>query len=319
MSLSSLEEKRKSLSNAKNDLLDAVVISNYGDALHTNYHFDILSRFVIVMVESALRIPTEEKWISMFAVVARPKHLWLNVEEGKAPSPNTQKRSDSLGNLSVGLAESYTVAGIPKINYQYALGEKIKIKKLASPLKFGESSFFESAFNEVGQSPNTNAGDGQVAYDFYGNWHTEGSTLPYFAGYQNRIDYLKTKGIYLPFPNLPNTWCPTLYKYQYEAMTLNLSANNPELSSYMTQIFQNELPNGDAIYSAQGGYIFKNDLFVNLLCCEYEDINIGGKERTSVSECIPNIITVPSTFPTPKARTLGLISYNPQYSTIIRT
>jgi hypothetical protein len=301
----SLDEKRKSLVNSKSDVLDAKVVANYGDpGLDEDYHFDVLSRYVIVMIESAYRVPTVDKWSKMFAIVQRPQHLWINLEEGKAPSPNSQKRSDALGNVSVGLAGGFSIAGIPRVNFPYQVGELIKIKKLAQPLKLGDSFFNSEGFTETPDS--------------YGVWHTEGSTLPYFAGNQARIDELQRKTIYQPNASNPLQFAYTLYKYQYEAFMLSLAASNPPMTTHLTQIFDNTLTNDSAIYKAHGGYLFKDLQYINMLAVEYEDINVGNKQRLSSNECMPLIVATPNTFPTPKVRSVGTVSYNPTYATIVK-
>lgn len=300
-----LDEKRKSIANSKADVLDARIIANYGDpGIDEDYHFDILSRYVIVMLESSYRVPTTDKWSKMFAIVQRPKHLWVNIEDGRSFSINSQKRSDQLGNVSIGPANNYSVAGIPRINYPYQLGELIKIKKLAQPLKLGDSFFISNGFSEIPDS--------------YGEWHTEGSTLPYFAGNQTRIDFLKYKTIYQPEETNALKYAFTLYREQYEAFILSLGSANGALVTHLTEIFNNTLPNNSAIYNAHGGYLFKNNNYIDMLAVEYEDINVGNRQRLSSNECMPLIVTTPNTFPTPKVRSVGTISYNPTYATIIK-
>jgi hypothetical protein len=304
MSLS-LNEKRKSLSNSRSDVLDARIVANYGDpGLDENYHFDILSRFVIVMIESSFRVPTNDKWSRVFAVVARPRNLWVDVEQGRVDSPNSQKRADAMGNVSIGVAGSFSVAGIPNINNPYALGELIKIKKISNPIKVGEDSFFTSQFN-----------DAPISYE---NWHSEGSTLPYFMGHQNRIDALRNKTVAQSDANNLFNYFITLYKYQYEAFALTLALGNSPLTSFMASVFDNSLPSTNPVYDGHGGYVFKSSDYVNFFAAEYEDININNKQRVSTNECIPLIVTTPNTFPTPRVRALGTISYNPSYATIIK-
>jgi hypothetical protein len=304
MSLS-LNEKRKSLTNAKLDVMDARVIANYGDpGLDENYHFDILSRFVIVMIESSFRVPTNDKWSKTFAVVARPKNLWVDVEQGRVENPNSQKRSDYSGNVSIGVAGNFTVAGIPPINTPYALGELIKIKKLANPIKVGEDTTFVSQFSDT-----------PVSYE---NWHTAGSTLSYFSNTQSRIDALRNKTVVQWDSTNLFKYFITLYKYQYEAFALTLALGNSVLTNFMASAFDNSLPSTHPIYDGHGGYVFKSADHVDFYAAEFEDININNKQRVSSNECIPLIVTTPNTFPTPKSRALGTIAYNPTYATIIK-
>lgn len=296
-----LDEKRKSLSNSRSNILEAKVIANYGDpGLDENYHFDILSKYIIVMIESSYRIPTTNKWNKLFAVVSRPNHLWINVEEGKSDSPNSQKRSDASGNVSVGLSENFSVAGIPRINYPYQIGELIKIKKLANPLKLGRDNIFISQFNESNQ-PN------------YQQWHTEGSSLSYFAGQQQKIDALKLKTLSQINGDNLFQYAMSLNKYQYEAFILGITNGDNSLTDYIVSIFGNTISNTSSVYLAHGGYLFKNANYINFTAVEYEDINIGNKQRVNSNECVPLIVTTPNTFPTPKTRTPSLITYNPTY------
>jgi hypothetical protein len=300
---SSIEEKRKSIANSNSDVLDARVIANYGDpGLDENYHFDVLSRYVVVVIESSYRVPTFNKWNKMIAIVARPKHLWVGTENGRAPSPNSQRRSDAMGNVSVGLAGSFTVNGIPRINIPYELGEIIKIKKISNPLKVGADTMFVSQFS-----------DSTAASLVYGAWHTDGSTLPYFAGDQNKIDALRNKTIFQYDSSNPTTYALTLYKYQYEAFMLNLVASDADMNTHLTDVFASTIPNTSSIYMGHGGYVFKDNDFVNFFSAEFEDININNKQRVSSNECMPLIVTTPNSFPTPKVRAVGTIAYNPTY------
>jgi hypothetical protein len=301
----SVTEKRKSINNSKAEILEARVVANYGDpGLDENYHFDILSRYVIVMIESAYRVPTADKWSRMLAVVKRPEHLHISCDGGRASSPNYQRRADSLGNITVGAAGSLSVAGIPRMNNTYQLGELIKIKKLSTPLRLEDTTFFMSEFP-----------DAQFTYE---PWHSEGSTLPYFSGSQERADFLRAKTIFQPDTSLPLRYGVTLYKYQYEAFMLNLTLGNENLSTYLTSIFANVTPSSNAVYHGHGGYVFKTDSYINFYSCDYEDINAGNKQRVLTNECVPLIVTTPNSFPTPKTRSVGTISYNPTYATIAK-
>jgi hypothetical protein len=302
--MTSAEEKRKTLTNEKSEIKEARVIANYGDpGLDEDYHFDILSRYVIVMFESSYRIPTVNKWHHMFAVVKRPQHLWVTAEGGRSSSPNSQKRSDPIGNLSIGAAGSFSANGIGRMNFPYQLGELIKIKRLSTPLTVGNDSLFNSEFSDTNYT--------------YNSWHSDGSTLPYFAGNQVRTDYLRAKTIYKPDATLPLQYGISLYKYHYEAFMLTLALENDTLTSHLTEIFANTLPSSNAIYQGDGGYVFKSAEYVNLQAFEWEDINIGNKQRVSSNECMPLIVATPNTFPTPRTRAVGTISYNPTYSPIV--
>ncbi len=306
--MSALDEKRKSLSNSKDEIREARVLANYMDpGLSEQTHFDLLSRFVIVMLESTLRVPTNNKWTEMFAIVQRPKQLWIDVVEGESPSPNTQKRSDALGNINVGLPDSFSTAGIPQIDKPYQLGEVIKIKKLNTPLRVGQDNFFVSKFAE-----------GVDPYMIYGSWHTQGSTLPYFVGNQARIDSLRVKPIYQPFSDRLNTFGCRVEKFQYEAMALTISSDS-NISNYMGNMFGNSLSSAEAVYNANGGYIFGTNNYVNLISCEYIDMNENNKQRTSSDSCLPLVVASVGVWPTPQQRTLSSISYNPSYAVVTQS
>jgi hypothetical protein len=299
----SIDEKRKTNTNEQSEVKEARIIANYGDpGLDENYHFDILSRYLIVMIESAYRCPTNNKWNKMIAIVKRPEHLWVNAEGGRASSPTSQKRSDQIGNLSIGVAGSFSTNGVARIDKPYQIGEVIKIKKLAHPLVFGDDSFFRSEFT-----------DNNFTYE---SWHSEGSTLPYFAGDTVKTNYLRAKTLFRPTSD-QERYSFTLYKYQHEAFMLNLVLNDPSLTAYLTSVFGNTLPSSNSIYQADGGYVFKSNEYINLSAVDYEDINIGNKKRVATNECMPLIVTTPTTFPTPKTRAVGTIAYNPTYSPVL--
>lgn len=306
----SIEEKRKSLLNFQNEILEGRVIANYGDpGLDNDSHQDILSRFVVVAISSEYRVPTANKWQDLIAIVARPESLWISCSEGKAASPSSQSRQDFLGNVSIGLAGNFSTNGIGRINQPYQLGELIKFKKIFSPITVSTdtSSFFLSVFPD-----NT---DESLTYATY---HTEGSTLSYFAG-TDRIPYLREQNIYQIDTNLPLKYGMVLNKYQYEAFMLSLAVTNQQMYQYLTALFASNISSSDAVYQGHGGYVFKNTFSIPFLAVSYEDINVGQKERIVTSECIPLIVSTPSTFPTPKVRTLSTINYNPSYSNIIQS
>jgi hypothetical protein len=308
----SLEEKRKSISNTTTDVLDARVIANYGDpGLDEDYHFDILSRYVIVMIESAYRIPTVNKWNKVFAIVKRPEHLWVTAEGGRASSPNSQRRSDAMGNISIGLANNFSVAGIPRINFPYQIGEQIKIKKIAQPITLPNHILSSDTTPSLFISEFT---DNEFTYN---SWHSEGSTLAYFAGNTVRTNYLRAKTIFRPDDDQSQEYGFSLYKYQYEAFFLNLVSSDLSLMGHATAIFANTIPSSNAIYHADGGYTFTSQDHIDFLSCEYEDINVGNKQRVTTNECMPLIVATPNTFPTPRVRAVGTINYNPTYSPIV--
>jgi hypothetical protein len=316
-------QRRQSVYDASSEVLEAVVVENWGDpGLDEDFAFDILSRFVIVAIKSEYRVPTLDKWNGIFAVVARPRSLWVSAEGGRANSFSSQKRSDPLGNLSVGLAGSFTTNGIPRINEPYRVGETITIKKLRAPLKFQLENgdripkAIDPIFQSVFKLSSANN------YYNYNSWHNVVASLPYFTSDPSRIDLFAQQCIHNPlFESDPFSFCISLYKYQYEAFMLTLAQNRTDLRAYLENMFSNQLAGDSGVYRANGGYVFGSGHpdYLDFMSIGYEDMNVGNKARTANSDCIPLIVTVPSQFPTPKNRAIGTISYNPTYSTIVKS
>lgn len=306
----SRNEKIKTLTNSKYEILDARVVANYGDpGTSENYFFDILSRYVVVMIESCDRVPTLDKYLNMFAIVKRPEYLWISAVGGNTGNPSTQKRADNSGNVNVGLASSFSTSGIASINRPYYLGEKIKIRKLSQPLTYSTSpSFFTSDFSRWASDT-----------FLYGDWHTSGSSIPYFANDAYKIQSLKNKTIEPSTIALYFNFY--LNKYQFEAFSLNNNTDSSVLSN-LTRIFSGQWTSGTPIYTANGGYVFGNKTkygdgsYILLAGCEYEDLNTNNKARTTSNDCIPLVVATQSSFPTPKQRATGTINYNPTYATI---
>jgi hypothetical protein len=308
-----VNEKRKSLNSSKckdGQIIEARVVANYGDpGIDEDYGFDLLSRFLIVSIESCYRIPTTNSWHRNLAIVFRPKNLWINAEEGLASSPSEQKRSDAFGNINQGLSSSSTLNGIPRIDSPYRINEVIKIKKLPNSVKnLSNDPVFDSVFN--------NYTDENYAYN---SWHNEGSTFPYFAGNESRTEFLKTKTLFKPYEDTaPFRYGMCLHKYQYESFFFNVAIDNQELTDYVFTMFEGELENTNPIYTANGGYIFNKYDSVKFMSIDYEDINVTNKQRLATNDCLPLIVTTPQSFPTPKVRNTSLLSYNPTYSTIVK-
>ena len=300
----SLDEKKITAKNNENELISARVIANYGDpGLDEDYQFDILSRYVIVAIESVDRIPTSDKWTKMIAVVQRPQELWIDVVGAQTPSPSDQQRMDNLGNTNVGLSSNYSVNAIARINNPYQLGEVIYLKRLATPLFLTsqqQDSIFQSKFTSM---PSTQL--------YYNNWHNIGSDLAYIqnGNYQNNLR-LKT----VAFVNNAGSsffYCPQLNKYQYEAFSLKQNTNNAVKQQGLSQIFAGQWRGYGQVYNANGGYIFTSSQNLTIPAIEFEDANVGQKMRVGSNDCIPLIVTSPSQFPTPKSRSSGTINYSP--------
>jgi hypothetical protein len=81
-------------------------------------------------------------------------------------------------------------------------------------------------------------------------------------------------------------------------------------------IFSQSWAGNPAVYSANGGYLFKDKTYVLLNTIAYEDTNIGNKARVATNDCIPLIVTTPSAFPMPSVRSIGTIAYNPTMAII---
>jgi hypothetical protein len=308
MSDQSLIEKRKTSENSKNSILTARVIANYGDpGLDEDYQFDILSRFVIVAIESSDRIPTSDKWWhGMIAVVLRPRPLWIDLVGAQTANPSDQQRMDQIGNTNTGLSTNYAINTITRINEPYQVGELISIKKLGKPLLLNnqnQSEIFQSAFATMPTTPTD-----QTKYN---SWYNYGAFLAYILS-NNAQNELRSKTIALASNTGPNTfYYPILNKYQYEVFSLLQNTNNVAITSALTQIFNGSWKGDSQVYRAHGGYIFQSVNSIDIPVIEYEDINAGNKQRISSNACIPLIVTTPNSFPAPKVRSTGTINYNP--------
>lgn len=303
MAITSYPEQRKTKANQETDILEARVIANYGDpGLDEDYHFDILSRYIVVMIESCQRIVTNDKYSGMIVLVKRPKTLWIEASTIPNGNPTNQQRTDDNQNVNIGLANGYSVNGISRIYPAYTLGETIRIRKLALNAQPPNDYFFYSKFNNWDESTWA-----------YGGWHSDGSNLPYFTDDEMK-DNLRKKTIY-PTSNA-NYYSGYLHKYQYEAFALYLSLGNTTITNGITSIFNKTWNGNQAVYSANGGYLFGDKTSILLNTIAYEDINVGNKARVVSNECIPLIVTTPSSFPVPSVRSLGSIAYNPSYSPI---
>jgi hypothetical protein len=136
-----------------NSIYAARVVANYGDpGLQEDYFSDILSRYVICVLESANRVLTNDKYKGMLIVVERPQYLWINYSSNIfVNNPNTQLRVDALGNTNTGPAASYTVSTISPITPAYNLGDIIQVKlknNLETSSVANNSTFFQSACSQ---------------------------------------------------------------------------------------------------------------------------------------------------------------------------
>lgn len=298
-------EKKKTRTNYNAEIMEARVIANYGDpGLDEDYHFDVLSRYVLVMFESCQRVLTGDKQNSMLALVKRPSNLWVSCIGPSSTSPINQQRSDSAGNVSVGLAGGFSTNGISRISPAYSFGEIIKVRKIAHPIQPNDD-FFKSTFSKWDATTWS-----------YGGWHSEGSTLPYFTN-DDMKESLREKTIE-PVANSSQYYMGYLHRYQYEAFALNLFQGNSPVSNAIATIFNKTWGGNPAVYTANGGYVFASRDYLLINSVGFEDINIGGKARVADNECVPLVVTTPGSFPIPSQRAIGTIQYNPTYSPIAR-
>jgi hypothetical protein len=307
MSTDIYTEKRKTSDNSKNEVITAKIIANYGDpGLDEDYQFDILSRFVIVALESTDRIPTIDKWSGILAVVMRPTNLWINVVGQQQANPTDQQRSDNEGNTNTGLSSNYAINTISRINQPYQVGEIINIKKLSQPLQLNnqqQNSIFQSMFNTF-----------PINQQYYNSWYNAGAFLPYIQ--QNNAQQALTQKTIALASNTGGTtyYYPTLNKYQYEAFVLLQNISNAATTQTLTQIFNGSWNGTSQVYNANGGYLFNNTENVSFTSVNYVDLNngqLGNKQRDSSDSCIPLVVVTPQTFPVPKVRSTSTFSYAP--------
>lgn len=277
--------------NVKNDVLEASVVANYGDpGLDEDFFADILSRYVICMIESSNRVLTDDRWrAGMIVLVKRPETLWVQYQNNTfVNNPQSQVRVDYNLNSNSGPANSYSIDAIPRINNPYQLGEKIKIKKI--PI---ENNFYSAC---------------GTASHYYNPWHIQGAA---------NLNYLNVDDV----PNtlrqsvLTSSNTFSLNKAHYEAFALTVNTTNPDA---MKRLFAGNSRDG-YYYRGNGGYLFRGDTQwtkpINI--CQYEDMNVGNKARTPSNSCIPLVVTTPNSFTVPAVRSVGTVNYTPTYIGVI--
>ena len=293
-----IEEKRKTIANSKSDILTAKVIGNNLDPGLTNtILFDVLSRFIIVAIESVDRLPTNDKWQNTIVAVRRPQSLWITASNGYQSNPTNQQRSDFYGNTNTGLPSSPSVNAIGTITPSYSIGETIQIRKLSKSLQLN-SSEQDSIFNSVFPSITNNI------YDAPDN---SGAVLPYIQNNKAQ-SYLKLLCLNAAGNNF---YYPVLNKYQYEAFSLLQNINNPNTTNLLIQIFGGSYNGNSQVYNVNGGYIFSQSQLINIPVIDYEDMNIGNKQRSGDTGCIPLVVTTPNSFPVPQIRSTSTFVYTP--------
>jgi hypothetical protein len=326
-----IEEIKKTNKNTseETDIYDAVVIANYGDpGLEEEEHADVLSRFVVCLIDSPLRPLTFEKYRNnLLVVVRRPEHLWIEYDgDFLKGNPSEQKRRDAFFNINYGKPGAYKTENIGKINIPYSLGEKIRIKKQTQ----STTSLFSKTLSLDFPS------------SYKSDWHTKGlANLPNYniPRLSNTPEiYLATKPISAGTSNTYNGYTGGLYeiiinKFQYEAAMIYLFGSEA-FKQFCLENFSTA--NAHRLAGVHGGYIFSSyyrtkweklnalasasaypypylPFGISQEAILYEDINIGNKVRGSFSSCLPLVVATPDSFTTPKVREGGVISYNPIY------
>jgi hypothetical protein len=129
------------------------VVANAGDpGLTEPYFFDILSRYVICMIEPTTKVPTNSSYFKQFFLVKRPEHLWIHCEGTPELDPGkhyaTTRRKDGQGNLNVGAPGTYSINTIPNLSEDYSIGQTLMCRKIPKEWA-GESPGFNSVFSNV--------------------------------------------------------------------------------------------------------------------------------------------------------------------------
>jgi hypothetical protein len=351
-----VEERRNGSLNNRfgDDILTARVVANYGDPGRTeNYYFDILSRFLIVMLEPVNRIPSYGISPIMFTIVKRPEHLWVDVDGGLQSNINNQRRSDQNGNINKGDSNNYTLDNIPEINRPYQLGEKIKIKKLESPINFHDT-FFNSEYDAPNYLANAaknkynenyltkdpvgaaNVGNNPTKYasvktfplwDDAGNRDYKINGVTYSNGineYHPSFSVVNNAGspqaMTLPSFDSSKKYGIGLNKYTFEVFWRYISSNVSETDQIIlgTAALYAKLTRQIGPYlwdvNTQGGALAASiGLFTS---CAYEDMNLDAKFRGEANECLPLVVTNPSQFPVPRTKQVGSIKFDPTFEQI---
>lgn len=338
----------------KDAIITAKVVANYGDIGLTNqYYFDILSRFVIVMVESTDRVPTSNHICYMFFLVQRPRELWIDVNGGVQTSISNQSRIDNLGNTNRGSPSAYSVHSIPAINRPYRIGETIKIKRLREP-KYFYDPIFSSKFPSTSLTdPLKNAYDagyltpdppGAASISANAGQYAFVKTLPLFPHDGTRgfrafgLQYSSASATaalswvpnYETFNNLNSPvkadvppfftgfqYAIGLNKQTFEVFWRSVSRDvSTTTDPFILNTHANVLkvPN---MYFWDSNNFATSELIFN--CCAFEDMNVDNKAREASSDCMPLIVTNPSTYPTPKIRQAGTIKFDPTFTQITTT
>lgn len=291
--------------SGKEKLIDATVVANYGDpGLDEDYHFDLLSRYVICKIESSNRVLTSNKYRNILVVVKRPENLWISYQGGFTNNPTTQSRIDPNLNANTGPAGSFSVNQIPRINMPYQLGETIKIK-LINDKDFdyskNQDTFFQSVCTKFSRSS---------TLGYYNSWHTQGLSSNTYISSNGGASNLRIKTIY-PTDLTNSAYTITCNKLQYEAFILSKYGSDQD---YLVPLFQNRA-DFPYYYYGNGGYAYANRYYLNLNKVKYVDVNVAQRARVPNNNCVPLVVTTPNSFTVPKSRNVGVINYTPTYIT----
>ena len=148
------EKKIKKAEELKiGDQMTARIVTCAGDpGLTEPYFFDILSRFIIVCFEPCTVVPTNSNVLKRFALVKRPRHLWIDCPGAPDLDPangqGSMRRKDYFGNINIGSTANYTINTIPQLDTEYTIGETITIKKIPTE-RATQSDIFNSQFSNV--------------------------------------------------------------------------------------------------------------------------------------------------------------------------
>ena len=135
------------------DEIQAKVVACAGvPGLTEPFFFDILSRFIIVMVEPCSYVPTNATIHKRYLLVKRPRYLWVDCPAAPDLTPannhGSTRRKDYLGNINIGNPANFTINTIPKLDTEYTIGESITIRKVPRAYS-GQSDIFNSQFSNV--------------------------------------------------------------------------------------------------------------------------------------------------------------------------
>jgi len=312
----------------ENKVLKAKIIGLWGDpGLSEYFHYDILSRFLIVQIEPFEECVTNVRKTQMIHLVLRPKSLWIRVQNGANPAGTI--RRDFFGNLNHqnitgagsatpnlfnnsnnGLHEArYLAENIQPISPSYKIGDEITIAKLETSLKPG--LFFENVNIFASEDPRAKT----PADAFMSNRYRELESGEFpininIAKHFTPVNPNATLGAGalriggLKFANTSNAYFRAYYKNLKKLTNKEYKlTKNFTLQNALSMVNSNN--NIKAHKGLFGGAVADTMLFESIT---YQDMNIEGRKRLETSSCVPLVVVNPSTFPTPATRNTGGIN-----------